>query len=402
MFADRVRCQALDALPPGSAARVAGRIVAQSEQGVLLRDDSGIARLAVAAPLALNALALARGVWDGHTLLVASFEILQRAHDETRELTELARDDNAKQRRLVARAQLLRGVRTFFDQRGFLEVETPLVVPSPGLDVHLDAVRVVTPAGERYLITSPEYQMKRLLAGGLERIYQLAKCFRNDEVGQRHQPEFTMLEWYRAYAGVEEVMADTEQLVAAVATAISGEPVLHTAQGPVDVAPPWPRLTVREAFARFAQVDVFVLLAEEHGEDTFYRLLVERVEPALSELGALFLCEYPASMASLARKKPDDPRVAERFEAYVGGVELCNGFGELTDPVEQRARLLVDQAERARQGKPVYPIDERFLAALEQGVPPSGGNALGLDRLVMLALGAAHIEDVTAVPASRL
>jgi lysyl-tRNA synthetase class 2 len=402
MFADRVRCQILDALPPGSAACVAGRIVAQSEQGVLLRDDSGIARLAVAAPLALNALALARGVWDGHTLLVASFEILQRAHDETRELTELARDDNAKQRRLVARAQLLRGVRAFFDQRGFLEVETPLVVPSPGLDVHLDAVRVVTPAGERYLITSPEYQMKRLLAGGLERIYQLAKCFRNDEVGQRHQPEFTMLEWYRAYAGVEEVMADTEQLVAAVATAISGEPVLHTAQGPVDVAPPWPRLTVREAFARFAQVDVFVLLAEEHGEDTFYRLLVERVEPALSELGALFLCEYPASMASLARKKPDDPRVAERFEAYVGGVELCNGFGELTDPVEQRARLLVDQAERARQGKPVYPIDERFLAALEQGVPPSGGNALGLDRLVMLALGAAHIEDVTAVPASRL
>jgi lysyl-tRNA synthetase class 2 len=276
------------------------------------------------------------------------------------------------------------------------------VVPSPGLDVHLDALAVHTSAGERYLITSPEYQMKRLLAGGLERIYQLAKCFRNDEVGQRHQPEFTMLEWYRAYAGVDEVMADTEQLVAAVATAISGEAVLHTAAGPVDVAPPWPRLTVREAFARFAQVDVFALLQEADGEETFYRLLVERVEPALSELGALFLCEYPASMASLARKKPNDPRVAERFEAYVAGVELCNGFGELTDPIEQRARLLADQAERAQRGLPVYPIDERFMAALEQGVPPSGGNALGLDRLVMLALGAAHIEDVTAVPASRL
>jgi lysyl-tRNA synthetase class 2 len=276
------------------------------------------------------------------------------------------------------------------------------VVPSPGLDVHLDALTVRTGPDERYLITSPEYQMKRLLAGGLERIYQLAKCFRNDEVGPQHQPEFTMLEWYRAYAGVDEVMADTEQLVAAMATAISGVPVLHTAHGPVDVAPPWPRLTVREAFARFAQVDVLALLQEEHGEDTFYRLLVERVEPALSELGALFLCEYPASMASLARKKPSDPRVAERFEAYVAGVELCNGFGELTDPVEQRARLLADQAERARQGLPVYPLDEQFLAALEQGVPPSGGNALGLDRLVMLALGAAHIEDVTAVPASRL
>ena len=402
MFEDRVSCEVLTTLPAGSPACVAGRIVAQSGQAALLRDESGIARLLVVAPLALNAIALARGVWDGHALAVASFEILQRALDETRELTELARDDNAKQKRLVARARLLREVRAFFDQQGFLEVETPLVVPSPGLDVFLDALSVHSSTGERYLITSPEYQMKRLLAGGLERIYQLAKCFRDDEVGQRHQPEFTMLEWYRAYAGVDEVMFDTERLVAAIATSISGEPILHTAVGPVDVAPPWPRITVREAFARFAQVDVFALLADERGEEQFYRLLVERVEPALAELGALFLYEYPASMASLARKLPGDPRLAERFEAYVGGVELCNGFGELTDPIEQRTRLLADQAERARIGKPVYPIDERFLAALEQGVPPSGGNALGLDRLVMLALGAPHIEDVMALPASRL
>jgi lysyl-tRNA synthetase class 2 len=402
MFADRMRCEALTALPAGSAACVAGRIVAQSEQGALLRDDSGIARLSVVAPLALNAIALARGVWDGHSLLVASFDVLQRAHGETSELTELARNDNAKHRRLIARAEVLRNVRAFFDRQGFLEVETPLVVPSPGLDVHLDALTVGTDVGERYLITSPEYQLKRLLAGGLERIYALAKCFRNDELGQRHQPEFTMLEWYRAYAGVEDVMSDTEQLVAAIAISISGEPVLHTAHGAIDVSPPWPRITVREAFARFAQVDVFVLLDEEQGEDAFYRLLIERVEPALRELGALFLCEYPASMASLARKKPEDPRVAERFEAYVAGVELCNGFGELTDPIEQRARLLADQAERARQAKPVYPIDERFLAALEQGLPPSAGNALGLDRLLMLALGAANIEDVMALPASRL
>jgi elongation factor P--(R)-beta-lysine ligase len=399
MFTDRISTAALAALPAASSACVAGRLVAQSHNAALLRDEAGIARLRVEAPMALNALVLARGVWDGCALQVEALELLQRSTGEARELTELSRNDNAKQKRLVARAGVLRTVRAFFDQRDFLEVETPLVVPSPGLDVQLDAVAVHSAAGARYLITSPEYQMKRLLAGGLERIYQVAKCFRNDEVGERHQPEFTMLEWYRAYAGQAEVMRDTEELVAAVAIAISGEPILHTAHGPVDVAPPWPRITVREAFARFAAVDMFSLVDDEA---TFYRLMVERVEPALAELGALFLCDYPAGMASLARKQPDDPRLAERFEAYVAGIELCNGFGELTDPLEQRARLLADQAERARLDKPIYPIDERFLAALEEGIPASGGNALGLDRLVMLALGAAHIEDVIAVPASRL
>jgi lysyl-tRNA synthetase class 2 len=163
------------------------------------------------------------------------------------------------------------------------------------------------------------------------------------------------------------------------------------------VEPPWPRISVREAFARFAQVDT-----RELDDATFYQLLVDKVEPVLSELGALFLYDYPAQMASLARKKPDDETVAERFEAYVGGLELCNGFGELTDPDEQRARLLNDQAERTKLGKPVYPIDERFLTALAEGVPPSGGNALGFDRLLMLALGAQSIEDVIAIPASRV
>lgn len=401
MFADRISIAALAGLPASSAVCVAGRLVAQSHEAALLRDVSGIARLHLQTELALNALVLVRGTWDGHAVQVERFEVLQRALCETRELTELARRDNRKQQRLFARARILRVVRSYFDERGFLEVDTPVVVPSPGLDVHLDALSVQSHGRSdvRYLSTSPEYQMKRLLAGGLEQIYQVSKCFRNDEVGARHQPEFSMLEWYRAYAGVDEVVCDTEQLVAAVATAISGEPVLHTSRGPVDVSPPWPRITVREAFARFAAVDVFDILPDE---DEFYRLLVERVEPALAELGALFLCEYPAAMASLARKKPSDPRVAERFEAYVAGVELCNGFGELTCPLEQRSRLLADQAERARLDRPIYPIDERFLTALEEGIAPSGGNALGLDRLVMLALGAEHIEDVIAVPASRL
>jgi elongation factor P--(R)-beta-lysine ligase len=378
---------------------VAGRIVAQTERMALLRDDTGIVRLEAQADQALNALAIAHGTWDGAQITVSALEIVHVPTGELRELSELARGDNLKQRRLHERARLLRLVRAFFDGQAFLEVETPLVVPSPGLDVQLDAFSVQTDAGERFLVTSPEYQMKRLLAGGLERIYQVGKCFRKDESGRLHQPEFTMLEWYRAFAGVDAVMRDTEQLVLRIAQAISGTPKLHTAYGVIDVEPPWPRITVREAFARFARVDVNAVLPDE---ERFYRILIEQVEPALAELGALFLCEYPASMASLARKKPGDPSVAERFEAYVGGVELCNGFGELTDPVEQRARLLADQAERRRLGKPVYPVDERFMTALEEGIPPSAGNALGLDRLLMLALGASQIEDVIALAPTRL
>ncbi|MET0342446.1 MAG: EF-P lysine aminoacylase EpmA [Polyangiales bacterium] len=384
---------------------VAGRVVAQRAGTFLLRDESGIARLALAQereamPELLHALVVAQGQWDGAEVVVGSYEVVGRARIEPRELTELARHDNLKQSRLFARARVLRTVRGFFEARGFLEVDTPIAVPSPGLDLHLDAPRVETPGDTLYLATSPEYQMKRLLAGGLERIFQITKCFRNDEVGARHQPEFTMLEWYRGFSDVEAMMRDTEALVAEVARAIDGSTVLQTARGPIDVAPPWPRITVREAFARFAKVDVRELVDDEA---RFYAVLVNEVEPAIEELsGALFLCEYPARMASLARTKPGDPSVAERFEAYVAGVELCNGFGELTDPDEQRARLEADQAERAERGLPVYPLDERFLRALEEGMPPSGGNALGLDRLVMLALGAAHIEDVIAVPRSRL
>ncbi|HEX5659589.1 MAG TPA: EF-P lysine aminoacylase EpmA [Polyangiales bacterium] len=397
MLPDRTPIAALAEHPETTPVCVAGRIVAQWDDAALLRDESGVVRLLVTAPIALNALAFARGQWNGKAVEVTEFELLRPAPGEVRELTELAKQDNQKQRRLFARARIASVVRDWFDERGFLEVETPLVVPSPGLDVHLDALSVQTRAGERFLITSPEYQMKRLLAGGLEHIYQFAKCFRNDELGERHQPEFTMLEWYRAYSGVEAMMRDTEELVCEVAYALHGKPFLETAKGKVDVEPPWPRITVREAFARFAQVDV-----KEIDDATFYQLLVDKVEPALAELGALFLTEYPARMASLARKKPDDDSVAERFEAYVSGVELCNGFGELTDPDEQRARLLADQEERTKLGKPVYPIDERFLTALVEGIPPSGGNALGFDRLLMLALGAHSIEDVIALPASRI
>jgi lysyl-tRNA synthetase class 2 len=386
----------------GARVCVAGRLVQVREREALLQDESGSANVSGAVsplPPAGSLVQLsARWLEPGKLSEPCFLDVQTPAGDfaaADAEFMQLQR----RGERLRRRAALTKQVRAFFEERGFLEVETPLVVPSPGLDLHLDALPVQTRAGERYLITSPEYQMKRLLAGGLERIFQIAKCFRNDELGERHQPEFSMLEWYRAFAGVEEVMCDTEELVARLARALSGRPILHSARGAVDVTPPWPRLSVREAFQRYCGLELDEVV---HDEERFYRLLVEQIEPRLCELGAVFLYDYPASMASLARKKPADPRVAERFEAYVGGIELCNGFGELTDAAEQRARLLADQRARAARGLPVYPLDERFLDALAQGMPPSAGNALGLDRLWMLALGAAHIEDVIAIGASRL
>ena len=307
-------------------------------------------------------------------------------------------------KQLEARARIVREVRAFFESRGYVEVETPLAVPCPGLDLHLDAFEVIptgvaTAGPPRFLSTSPEYQMKRLLAEGHERIFQITRAFRVGELGDRHNPEFSILELYRAHSGVEAIMRDTEQLVARV----TGGSVLVDGRT-IDVRPPFARLTVCEAYERFAATPPEeTLRLAAHDEDRFYRLLVETVEPALGALEhAVFLTEYPAPQASLARKKPGDPRVAERFELYVAGVELCNGFGELTDAVEQRARFVHDREERARLGKPVYPIDERFLEALTRGMPDSGGNAIGLDRLVALATGSTSIRGVLAFTADEV
>jgi elongation factor P--(R)-beta-lysine ligase len=294
---------------------------------------------------------------------------------------------------LEGRARIVRLIRAFFESRGFLEVETPTLLPSPGLDVHLSAFEVAAARGTRYLSTSPEYQMKRLLADGWPRIFQIAKAYRRDEVGERHSPEFTMLEWYRAPAGVEDVMRDTEQLLAAVTGG-----AIRLEGRTIDTRPPLSRMTVCEAFERFARIAPDETLSlSETDEDRFFRLLVDEVEPALARLDhAVFLTEYPAAQASLARKKPGDARVAERFELYAAGVELCNGFGELTDPAEQRARLTRDQEARKDRGLPVYPLDVRFLEALERGLPPCAGNALGVDRLVALACGTTEIRAVMA------
>ncbi len=257
------------------------------------------------------------------------------------------------------------------------------------MDLHLDAFAV----DGGYLITSPEYQMKRLLSEGHERIFQICRCFRRGERGEQHNPEFTMVEWYRGNADVEDVVADTESLAAAV----SGG-AFQIGARTIAARPPFKRLTVCEAFARFANVSESDVLAwASSDEDRYFRTWVESVEPRIAELDhAVFVVDYPASMASLARNKPSDPRFCERFELYVAGIELCNGFGELTDAREQRSRFERDQAARKTKGLPVYPIDEKFIAALESGLPPCAGNALGVDRLVALACGTTDIRRVLA------
>lgn len=395
--------------PEGAAVRFGGRVTACG--GGALRVDDALASVLVAwadaqvegSLVVVTGVRTARGV-DASSVerVAAPMAAFPRAGGEFRALTDHARRRAGS---LVRRAEILRGIRRFFDGLGFLEVETPSAVPSPGMDLHLSALEVRGLRGAdgpaaRWLATSPEYQMKRLLAGGLSRIYQLGRSYRADESGSRHQPEFTMLEWYRGFEDVEAVMRDTEQLVAALALETRGSTTIEGSRGPIDLAAPWERLTVRDAFARYAQLDVFAVLPDE---ERFFRVLVEQIEPELGRTRPVLLTEWPASMASLARLIPgSDPPVAERFEAFVDSLELCNGFGELTDPVEQRARFGADQRARRALGLDVYPIDERFLGALEEGLPPSGGNALGVDRLVMLLTGARDLRDVIAFSDERL
>jgi lysyl-tRNA synthetase class 2 len=299
---------------------------------------------------------------------------------------------------LFRRSRLLTEIRSFFSARDFLEIEAPLLVPSPGLELHLDAFV----ADGQYLITSPEYQMKRLLAGGLPRIYSLGKVFRRGEQGPHHNPEFTMLEWYRSDAGWEAIAEDTEQLVFHLAEAVRQPDC-------VDLSPPWDRMTVGEACERWAGVRVYgdespemlrqkmraVGLRAPDGDfsDVFFTMFLDAVEPRLPSDRPLLLYDWPRPLCALAREKPGDPRVVERFEVYIGRLELCNAFGELTDATEQRRRLENDLAERRQRRLPEYPIDEKFLAAVAQ-MPPAAGIALGVDRLAMLLLGAGDIRAV--------
>jgi len=328
---------------------------------------------------------------------------------------------------LAARGRIRGAVRWWFEQRAFVEVETAALQVSPGNEAHLHGfrTRLEAPDGSDALLflrTSPEFACKSLLAAGERRVFELGKVWRNRERGPLHHPEFTMLEWYRADETYEALMIDCAQLLALGADA-AGTKMLGWRGLRTDPSLPPERLTVAEAFHRFADIDLLSTLsaagetdpqalaagAREAGvrvadddtwSDIFSKTLVQLIEPNLGVGRATILCEYPIVEAALARPKPSDPRVAERFELYACGVELANAFGELTDPALQRRRFEVEMAEKARVYGERYPIDEAFLDALAQ-MPQASGAALGFDRLVMLASGAEHIEQVIWSPVAE-
>jgi lysyl-tRNA synthetase class 2 len=328
---------------------------------------------------------------------------------------------------LLARNGITRAIRRWFEDEGFVEVEAAALQVSPGNEAHLHAfaTEAVTTAGARtrlYLHTSPEFACKKLLAAGERRIFDFARVWRNRERGPLHHPEFTMLEWYRADAPYEVLMADCARLMALAAETAGAGAFSYRGRTADPFAEP-ERITVAQAFDRFAGIDLLATLGAD-GEtdrdslaaaartagvriadddtwaDVFSRVLVEFVEPRLGQGRASILCEYPTAEAALARPKPGDPRVAERFELYACGVELANAFGELTDPAEQRRRFEAEMAEKARVYGERYPVDEDFLAALGH-MPEASGCALGFDRLVMLATGANRIDQVVWTPVAE-
>jgi len=317
---------------------------------------------------------------------------------------------------LRRRATLTAATRAFFVARGYTEVETPYAVPVPGEEVHLRAfaTRREYPDGSAeplWLHTSPEFAMKRLLVGGSGPIFQFARVWRNGESSALHAPEFTMLEWYRPGADMDGLIEETTELLRTVLPAGVGVRGVTTSLACTE------RLTVAAAFERYVGADVLATegdaaalaaqagaasRAEETWEDLFFRLLLERIEPHLGRACPTFLTHWPAAQAALARRDPTDPRVAERFELFVCGIELANAFVELTDPVEQRARFIADRTRRHALFGPDWGLDEDFLAALQEGMPPSAGIALGFDRLAMIASGADRIGQVLWLPPTDL
>ncbi len=324
--------------------------------------------------------------------------------------------------RLLQRAKIVKAVRGFFEGQDFVEIEPSALQVSPGNETHIAGFATQfsppgAPPTTYYLQSSPEFDCKKLLAAGEQRIFALAHVFRNGERSKWHHPEFAMLEWYRTDTPYRALIDDCAALLKLAAEA-AGASHFHFGESRLDPFLAPEIVSVAEAFERYAGIDLLAVLddrdalaarsakigvrvsADDHWSDLFSKILSDRIERRLGHVRATVLIDYPASEAALARRKPDDPRLAERFELYGCGVELANAFGELTDPVEQRRRFEADMAERARLYGHSYPLDEDFLAALAH-MPPASGIALGFDRLVMLATAAQNIEEVLWAPVAR-
>ncbi len=298
-----------------------------------------------------------------------------------------------RQSALRKRAQILQEIRKSFVNRGYLEVETPYRIPAPAPESHIDAVV----SGSWFLHPSPELCMKRMIAAGFGKIFQICRCWREGERGRQHLPEFTLLEWYCSNGDYRGLMEECEELIQTVASAIGlGQKITYHDQ-PIDLAKPWERISVKEAFERYSQIP----MTEAVEDNLFDEIMVRDIEPRLGIGNPTFIYDYPAARRAMARLKPTDQTLAERFELYMGGLELANAFSELIDPAEQRRHFLRENVDRRASGKPTYPMPEKFLEELGH-MPPSAGIALGVDRLAMVFLNAAVIDEVVAFTPEEL
>ena len=400
--------QARGSVTGGRAAVIAGRLVQLdplSRTGVL-KDWSGTIDLALSSPdlsealplLSLGDLVECGGTWSLNAFDVAEIKLLAPC------LRGAPEPEAADAVRI--RADVMKHTRSFFESRGFIGVDTPTFMTVPDTTPALRSFRtefVDEEGGSQpfYLQTSPEHYMKRLLSAGCERIYQICRFYRNGERYDTHHPEFTGLEWYEAFADYESIMETTEAYVAALAESIVHSSRISYQRTEIDLRPPWPRYRVRDFFLDRSGIDLdkcdsrdefaaavrakgYEARADDTWDDLFHRVFLTKVEPALPAGQPVFLTEYPARLPSLARHVPGDDRYVERFELYMGGLELANAFTELNDPVEQRRRFEAElRKNRAAEGYEGG-VDEALLAALEYGMPPSGGIAFGLDRLAMV------------------
>lgn len=415
----------------GKKVTIAGRAMGEFDGGFLLDDGTGMARVISPETPSTFSIVEVTGTVDkvsaGKPAVVAI---------EGRELAPAVREPRGERQweRMIMdpaaremprkRAAIVAEVRKFFQKRGFLEVDTPSLVAVPGMEPYLDpleteVIRADGASGRGYLVTSPEYSLKKLLVAGLGDVFEISRSFRNrEEFGGLHNPEFLMLEWYRSYASYLEVMDDAEALVRALAKSVGRKEV--TFRGiKVRLDAPFERMTVTEAMQKYAALDLEANLDadslrrtlrakgyrpgdDERYEDLFFRVFLNEVEPCLGRNMPTILRDYPASMAALAKRSERDPRFSERFELYIAGTEIANAFTELNDPKEQAARLEEEYALRKKLKKPLFGPDRDFLDALECGMPPAGGVALGLDRLVAIMIGKERIEEARLFPAAEM
>jgi lysyl-tRNA synthetase class 2 len=294
---------------------------------------------------------------------------------------------------LVLRSKIFQAVRDYFTSQNFLEVDTPIRIPAPAPEPFIAAHH----SGDWYLQTSPELSMKRLLAAGYPKIFQICKCFRKEERGKRHLEEFTMLEWYKAGAAYHDLMNHCENLFQFIKDRLSFENSLIYKGHHIDISPPWEKLSVTDAFIRYSSLSMQKAIIS----DQFDEIIAFDIEPNLGLGKPTFLYDYPAKSCPLAAPRPNQPHLAQRFELYMGGLELCNGFTELTDPDEQRRRFAEELTRRENTGQDVYPMPEKFLDDLHR-MPEAAGNALGLDRMVMLFAEAESIDEVVAFTPEEL